>query len=340
MTQPRVSIIIPIYNVEKYLDKCVQSAKDQTLRDIEIILVDDESPDGCPQMCDEYAKQDSRIKVVHKKNGGLGFARNSGLEVATGEYVAFLDSDDLIDLNTYSLVYECVKANNVDCLYFRCDRFTDTDDVNITGRYTEIENVKTIKGKEIIGFCHDMIANKPQYNKDRDVDVSSCFVLYNRSIIEQNALKFNSERELVSEDLVFNLDYLAHAKAIAICDNKFYHYRINLSSLTRSHKNDFIDRFYKQYEYMMNRYSNDKEAQLRARRSFIGYSRNRIKLIAKSKMTFKEKVSAIAYFVRKPYWKEIYADYPVKEMPIKHRIPFMLIRYKMKYSLYLLCQLI
>ena len=99
----KVSIIIPVYNVEKYLDKCIQSAINQTLQDIEIILVDDESPDNCPQMCDDYAKRDGRIKVVHKKNGGLGFARNSGLEIATGEYVTFLDSDDFVDLDTYEV---------------------------------------------------------------------------------------------------------------------------------------------------------------------------------------------------------------------------------------------
>ena len=126
---PKISIVIPVYNVEKYLDKCVQSARHQTLQDIEIILVDDESPDGCPQMCDEYAKQDGRIKVVHKKNGGLGFARNSGLEVATGEYITFLDSDDFVDLNTYEHLYNIAKANSLDAIYYNFKRFTDENEV-------------------------------------------------------------------------------------------------------------------------------------------------------------------------------------------------------------------
>ena len=93
----KVSIIVPIYNVEKYLHRCVDSIINQSHKDLEIILVDDESPDKCPEMCDEYAKQDSRVKVIHKKNGGLGYARNSGLEIATGEYVAFIDSDDYVE---------------------------------------------------------------------------------------------------------------------------------------------------------------------------------------------------------------------------------------------------
>ena len=106
---PLVSIIVPIYNVEPYLDRCIQSLINQTLENIEIILVDDESPDNCPQMCDAYAKQDRRIKVIHKKNGGLGLARNSGLEIATGEFVAFVDSDDYVDIAMYQNLYKIAK---------------------------------------------------------------------------------------------------------------------------------------------------------------------------------------------------------------------------------------
>ena len=98
---PKISVIVPIWNVEKYLDRCIQSILNQTLKDIEIILVDDESPDNCPSMCDDYAKRYSNIKVIHKKNGGLGYARNSGLELATGKYVAFLDSDDWVEKEAY-----------------------------------------------------------------------------------------------------------------------------------------------------------------------------------------------------------------------------------------------
>lgn len=109
MNIPKVSIVVPVYNVEQYLDECVQSLLNQTLKDIEIILVDDESPDDCPQLCDKYAQADKRVKVVHKKNGGLGLARNSGLEVSTGEFVTFCDSDDYVALDTYEQCYEIAK---------------------------------------------------------------------------------------------------------------------------------------------------------------------------------------------------------------------------------------
>ena len=90
------SIIVPVYKVESYIKRCVQSLLNQTFHDVEIILVDDGSPDQCPMMCDEFAKEDARIKVIHKKNGGLSDARNVGIEAATGKYIIFVDSDDFI----------------------------------------------------------------------------------------------------------------------------------------------------------------------------------------------------------------------------------------------------
>ena len=96
-----ISVIIPVYKVEQYLDECVESVVRQTYGDLEIILVDDGSPDGCPALCDRWAKKDSRIKVVHKKNGGLSSARNAGLAVARGEYIGFVDSDDYVDTGMY-----------------------------------------------------------------------------------------------------------------------------------------------------------------------------------------------------------------------------------------------
>ena len=97
---PKVSIVVPVYNVERYLDRCVESLTSQTLSDIEIILVDDGSPDSCPAMCDDYARRDNRITVVHKVNGGLSSARNEGLKYISGEYFMFVDSDDWIDPGT------------------------------------------------------------------------------------------------------------------------------------------------------------------------------------------------------------------------------------------------
>ena len=109
----KFSVVLPIYNVEKYLNRCLDSVMNQTYKKIEIILVDDGSPDNCPQMCDNWAKVDDRIKVVHKKNAGLGEARNSGLDVATGDYIAFFDSDDYIDTRLFEELYTVILPKHL-----------------------------------------------------------------------------------------------------------------------------------------------------------------------------------------------------------------------------------
>ena len=153
----KVSIVVPIYNVEKYLEQCVDSIINQTLKEIEIILVDDGSPDNCPQMCDEYAKKDSRIKVVHKKNGGLSSARNAGIEVATGDYIGFVDSDDYI-VNDATLKLE-TWIKEID----------DKDDIVAVGAARVYPNGEYIKGIEPniddnIGYLDATNLERKNYN--------------------------------------------------------------------------------------------------------------------------------------------------------------------------------
>ena len=109
-----ISVIVPIYKVEHYLPKCIDSIIHQTYQNLEIILVDDGSPDNCPEICDEYAKRDKRIKVVHQENGGLSAARNSGVEMANGEFLCFVDSDDYIHPKMYEILYKNLKKFKAD----------------------------------------------------------------------------------------------------------------------------------------------------------------------------------------------------------------------------------
>ncbi|HEL7541574.1 TPA: glycosyltransferase, partial [Enterococcus faecalis] len=111
---PKISIIVPVYNVEKYLEKCVRSILAQTFTDFELILVDDGSPDSSGAMCDQFAEQDERVKVIHKENGGLSDARNAGIEIATGEYLGFVDSDDYIADDMYELLYTNIVKEDAD----------------------------------------------------------------------------------------------------------------------------------------------------------------------------------------------------------------------------------
>lgn len=108
MLQPLISVIVPCYNVEEYLPKCIESILNQTYRNLEILLVDDGSPDNCGRICDEYAAKDSRIRIIHKKNGGLSDARNAALDVMTGEYVTFIDSDDYVSDDYVEYLYKII----------------------------------------------------------------------------------------------------------------------------------------------------------------------------------------------------------------------------------------
>ena len=315
MSVPKISIIIPIYNVEKYLDKCVQSATHQTLQDIEIILVDDESPDGCPQMCDEYVTQDSRIKVVHKKNGGLGFARNSGLEVATGEYVTFLDSDDFVDLYTYEHLYNIAKAENLDALYYKYARFVNEDEVKQAEACNEIKKYENDNVKELM---LDIISSEPSAKVDHKIHCSSCTAMYRFDIIKKNNVRFHSERELISEDLIFNLDFLKCANKVAFNNGAHYHYRVNPTSLTNATRTDRIEKNLVLYKYIKDNIVNwglnyDKGYE-RVCRFFIGSSRMAISLYLNSKKS-KNKSLWLKNEISRPIWKTIYTSYNWKALP-------------------------
>lgn len=224
---PKVSIIVPIYNVERYLDRCMQTLLGQTMTDIEIILVDDGSPDRCPQMCDEYAKKDPRVKVVHKQNGGLGYARNSGLDVATGEYVAFVDSDDFTSVEAYETLYKVAKEQDADIVYAG---FTMQDSDGTESECFMLNHVW--EGKEIISFLKSMI-----FDTKPDIDTIWMSVwngLYKRDLIEQHKIRFFSEREFLSEDILFHLMLVPLCRKIVCIPKTFYHYCYNGTSLTHS----------------------------------------------------------------------------------------------------------
>ena len=139
-----ISVIVPIYKVEDYLDECVKSIVDQTYRNLEIILVDDGSPDKCPQMCEEWAKKDDRIRVIHKPNGGLSSARNAGLDVAKGDYICFVDSDDFISLDYVEVMYKrIVNDDTVGIVSGMIYRYTD-------GQITDYNSRWNIQGENII----------------------------------------------------------------------------------------------------------------------------------------------------------------------------------------------
>lgn len=152
---PLISVIVPIYNVEKYLARCVDSIVNQTYKNLEIILIDDGSPDRCPQMCDDYAEKESRIKVVHKKNGGLSDARNAGMAVATGEYISFIDSDDYVSDDFFECLLDVMNKENSDIVECSVVKFYEDN------RFDEFSDDLSVKTYDTQDAMSALIAENP-----------------------------------------------------------------------------------------------------------------------------------------------------------------------------------
>ena len=208
MNNPKISVIVPVYKVEKYLDNCIESIVNQTYRNLEIILVDDGSPDNCPAMCDKWAKKDSRIKVIHKENGGVSEARNTALDVITGEYVTFVDSDDWIDSDMLEYMQSELEMNTADiaCIGFYFE--------HLDGKTILISNNNCVFESEdvIAGYISDKI--RPEIGAK----------LYKTSVINNH--RFNVKNKY-AEDLLFNYYLMKNAKKVINLGVCKYHYLQN-----------------------------------------------------------------------------------------------------------------
>lgn len=233
MKSELISIIVPVYNVEKYLERCINSLVNQTYSNLEIILVDDGSTDQSGKMCDTYAERYPNIKVVHKKNAGLGYARNTGLENATGKYVAFVDSDDYVEYNMISNLYNDIIRNDADACIGGFRRVVgdkiDTRANKLEKRFFSTDEIKTY-------IIPRMLGKKPDGTDY--IEMSVWKVLFKMDIIKKFGLRFPSERELISEDIVFDLDYYPKCNLICMSSDNGYYYCDNEGTLTTRYRPD------------------------------------------------------------------------------------------------------
>lgn len=227
-TKPKVSVIIPVYNVEPWLRECMDSIVNQTLKEIEIICVDDGSTDNSGNILDEYASQDNRITVIHQENQGVSVARNSGLELVHGEYITFVDPDDYIALDTYEKTYHLAKKDDVDILQFRFRLFTDGKDVP-SSRQKEVLDAPIVSASSVIKKISPQIWNK----------------LFKAEIIQKDKLRF-IPKVTIGEDIIFSYRALAHAEKIKIIKAQLYNYRQRPDSIIHiSSKEDRLKSFLK-----------------------------------------------------------------------------------------------
>lgn len=317
--KPKVSIVVPVYGVEDYLDRCVQSLCNQTLKDIEIILVDDGSPDNCPSMCDEYARQDFRISVVHKRNAGLGMACNSGLEVAKGEYIAFCDSDDWLDVEMYQMLYNAAIEHNAQVVYTGLKRVDVKGKVLSLMTHPQFEEI--YKKEDVLNLACDMIASPPESKADRRIQVSAKTVLYELAFLKKNNLRFVSEREYPSEDLLFNVSVLTKANSVTILPVHFYNYMVNANSITGRLKPNHFVNVLKSAEYLRQLFEGHDifdDALTRVERFVMGESRSYLRQIIRSYLSEKEKRDKVRELSLNTSLREIASHYPIKKMPFIH----------------------
>ncbi len=221
---PQVSVIVPIYNVEKYLPQCLDSLTSQTLKNIEIICINDGSPDNCLQILQSYAARDSRIKIINKQNAGVSCARNDGLALATAPYISFVDPDDWMEPKAYEILVKIMEKEQVDMINFNF-RYVYQDG-RIVDTHSKMASPASIRK---VFLTDDLICSS---------NLQGCiWKLFKRSIIVENNIQFMPHL-CTAEDLAFQYKYVCLAQNIAFIDNIFYNYRIHDTSIMGQLRNE------------------------------------------------------------------------------------------------------
>ena len=250
MTSDLVSVIVPIYNVEKYLDRCISSIVNQSYKNLEIILVDDGSPDRCPQMCEDWGLRDGRIKVIHKENAGLGMARNTGIENASGDFICFFDSDDYVLPRTIEQALILAKETTAEIVVFGMQN-VDRNGL-ITRQLIPQSDKQFFTGTSVrTEFLPALVDGR-----HRDVTVKNlCFsawsCIFSMDLVSRTGWRFVSERENISEDSYSLIWLYQYVRSVAILPEICYCHCENGVSLTRTYREDRYQRICQFYQDCM-----------------------------------------------------------------------------------------
>lgn len=229
--KPIISVIVPVYKTEDTLDECVASLLNQTIQEIEIILVDDGSPDKCPQKCDNLALQSKKIKVIHKENGGLSSARNAGIRAACGDYIGFVDSDDYVSPEMFQKLYSRIKKDDSDiCI---CSHYTVSANGDVAEHYFENMPEKLEK-REIVSYLILPLIGRLPNKREELIEGFVCRNLYKREIL--HGYEFQSERVYFAEDVVSDLTLYSKCSSISVLNECLYYYRYNGESLSNRYR--------------------------------------------------------------------------------------------------------
>lgn len=245
-----ISVIVPIYKVEQYLAECLDSLVAQTCNELEIILVNDGSPDNCPAICEEYAKKDNRITVLHKENGGLISARQAGVEVARGDYIGFVDGDDWIEPDMFQKITDSINKYHSDIVmcqfvYNHADR-EETSNYNLCREFYTREQIVS----EIIPT---MLFNGTYFHFG--IYPNCWSKVFKKDLLMQNLMSVD-KRTTIGEDTSFTYPCLLDAQSVSFVDDALYHYRINNQSMTKKYDEKLKDVILLPYQVLQNKTTN------------------------------------------------------------------------------------
>ncbi len=321
---PNVSVIVPVYNVEKYLKKCIESIISQSLKDIEIILVNDGSTDNSLKICQQFSKMDNRIRLINKANTGVSDTRNTGIEEATGEYIMFVDSDDWLEKQACEIAYKEAKKEDADsvifCYYRESSKGNTSKD--IFGKEKIIFDKEDVYNKILIptlGLTGDRL-KKPQR---LDTLVPIYAKIYKTKIIKEKKIKYMSLDKIPSECLLFNFDYYLQSTRVVYINNYLYHYRRNnFSSITKGYREKLFDKWIFWIEYMRKRKELKNKELLKAFYSRICFSVIPLSGNTIKKRKFIELYKEMKKILNNPYYKEAYNYLEFNYLPIHWKVYF------------------
>lgn len=330
-TAPGVSVIVPIYKAEKYFKRCLESIQNQTFEDLEIILVDDESPDACPFLCDEAAAVDPRIRVIHKTNQGPGLARNSGLEIARGIYVYFADADDYLDKTAVETLYMAAKKEKLDLCFAGFYLLNGGKAERKIPKYAG----SLLKQPQIVReVLTDMLGTAPEEKADCTVRMAVWQGIYRRSWLLENGIRFASNRRFLSEDILFHMDCLPLARRMRyLPECLYYHTEDNLLSWTHRYQSDYLERYGEQYLAEIEKtdgLDGKEEMRRRIQRTYIGNARICIQQLvgAADDISRRDRKKELKRLSDDPILQSVLREYPYWRTPWKQRTLSFFLRYR------------
>ena len=331
MREGLVSVILPVYNVDKYLDRCLETVTKQTYLDLEIILVNDGSKDASGRICEDWARKDRRIRVIHKENAGAGYARNTGLDSATGEFVCFFDADDFIELNVIEDAVCAMKANQADVVCFGMHSVDASGEVirsvvpDGIGPVFEGSAVQDI-------FLPNLIHKNPRDRAPMKLYASLWSAMFSMELIQRAQWRLVSEREYMSEDVYSLLVLYKSVRKVVVLPHAYYYYCENPASVSRNYVPGHyhnIRKFYLETSKLCAELGYNQELLHRISKPYLGYTTATMKKLVSSNCCLRDKYRELQNIITDDVLQKVLVQNKNDKVSASRRILFDAMRFRL-----------